>query len=272
MKYDEVYEFIGEFGRYQVAVFVTVFSMILYTVDSLHMVFVGGSMDHWCRVDELSDLPYDVQKYVAIPSTDNGEYSSCSRYALDYSRYNESDFYDWNRTTAIANNTPIVDCSGQWTYDQSTFQSTIVSKFNLVCGWDFLNQFVSTMYMIGVMIGSLSSGALSDRFGRRKTMLIYSMVKITGICMSVFANNYILFVAGRTLIGIGQAGYFYLDIYSSSNWSELAIDRISDALCRSHSRSDSCYSLPSHISCATSSATSSSLWRRTSSSPSSSFY
>jgi len=46
------------------------------------------------------------------------------------------------------------------------------------------------------------------RFGRKRTMLGFFAVKIVGILMAVFAQNYTIFVIGRFLIGGGQVGYF----------------------------------------------------------------
>ena len=136
MKYEDIYEYIGQIGRYQWLIFSLNFLFSMYCVDSIHMVFIGGSMDHWCHVDELDGLPYDVQKNVAIPaetSTDglSTVYSSCKMFALDYSVYNQSEFETWNRTEMISENTSSVSCE-QWTYDQSTFQSTIVKKVTTI--------------------------------------------------------------------------------------------------------------------------------------------
>ena len=58
-------------------------------------------MDHWCRINELVHLPFDVQKEIAIPKElDDGEevYSSCSYYQQDYSNYS---LEDWERLPVI---------------------------------------------------------------------------------------------------------------------------------------------------------------------------
>lgn len=139
--------YIGDIGRYQWQVFITLCVFNLFNSHAIHIVFLAANMPHWCRVPELSELPYDVQKNVAIPSLQRRlttsdhddesaaaaaaggpvEYSSCEMYALNYSVYNRSQFVSWNRSRIISEETPVVACS-QWIYDQSQFVSTIVSK------------------------------------------------------------------------------------------------------------------------------------------------
>ena len=128
----DVNTFIGDFGSYQLRIFFVLFFMGMFSMDAIHIVFIGVNVPHWCRVPELDNLPYDVQKNVAIPaeSTDHDgsvEYSSCEMFSLDYSAYNRSEFYSWNRSLMVTNETSVVRCS-EWMYDQSQFTSTIVKK------------------------------------------------------------------------------------------------------------------------------------------------
>ena len=128
--------YIGDSGRYQWQVFALLCVFNLFNSHAIHIVFTAANMPHWCRVPELEDLPYEIQKNVAIPAQSVNrdgfvdEYSSCEMYSLNYSIYNHSEFYTWNRSLMITNETSIVKCS-QWTYDQSQFISTIVSKVRL---------------------------------------------------------------------------------------------------------------------------------------------
>ena len=81
--------YIGEMGAYQWRVVAAVFILIAYTADSIYIIFIAGHMPHWCRVPELEDLPYEIQKNVAIPAQSVNrdgfvdEYSSCLLYTSD---------------------------------------------------------------------------------------------------------------------------------------------------------------------------------------------
>ena len=136
MAASDLNKYIGETGRYQWRIFATLCVFNLFMSDAIHIVFTAANMAHWCGVPELADLPYDVQKNVAIPaqSTDRDgsvvEYSSCEMFSLNYSVYNRSQFYTWNRSSILTNRTSTVHCS-RWTYDQSQFRSTLVSKVRI---------------------------------------------------------------------------------------------------------------------------------------------
>ena len=126
---------IGDIGVYQLRVIFVVLLASAFASDPMHIIFIGADMPHWCRVPELADLPYDVQKNVAIPAESmdrdgSVEYSSCEMFSLDYSAYNRTEFYSWNRSLMVVENTSTVACS-RWTYDQSQFISTIVSEVDL---------------------------------------------------------------------------------------------------------------------------------------------
>jgi len=137
MEKSDLNDYVGEMGTYQLRVCVVIFLYTMFATDVTQFIFVAADMAHWCRVPELVGLPADVQKNVAIPASaslsaadDDTEYSSCEMFSLNYSVYNRSQFYAWNRSLMISNDTPVVQCS-QWAYDQSLFSSTVVRKVRL---------------------------------------------------------------------------------------------------------------------------------------------
>lgn len=63
--------------------------------------------------------------------------------------------------------------------------------------------------LLGAMFGSLFSGSLTDRFGRRRLMLIISALFILGTCIASFASQVSAILYGRLIIGfaIGIGSY-----------------------------------------------------------------
>lgn len=51
----------------------------------------------------------------------------------------------------------------EWTYDKSVFQSTIISEWDLVCGNKELADLAQTVFMLGVLVGSVLFGLAADK-------------------------------------------------------------------------------------------------------------
>lgn len=58
---------------------------------------------------------------------------------------------------------------------------------------------------IGGTLGPLVSGVISDRLGRRPTILWGSLVTIVGVVLQTAAQNIAMFVVGRIILGFGTA-------------------------------------------------------------------
>ncbi|XP_047493229.1 organic cation transporter protein-like isoform X1 [Penaeus chinensis] len=73
----------------------------------------------------------------------------------------------------------------QWVFDNSTFTSSVTSEFQLVCGRGYLRATFTSIYMFGVLVGAPLNGLLADKYGRRPTVaigsLLYSIIAI-GSC------------------------------------------------------------------------------------------
>jgi len=152
MNYDDIYVYTGQMRRLQWLVFAGVCCLSLYCMESVNMIFVGGQMDHWCRVDGLDTLPYERQKSIAIPrDTDpseadseaavrGGQYSGCWMYAVNWSTADELQLASWRNHSAhlfpVGNGTgsyDVVPCTS-WVYDRSQYTSTIVSRASIHTG------------------------------------------------------------------------------------------------------------------------------------------
>jgi len=65
------------------------------------------------------------------------------------------------------------------------------------------NQFLITIIVLGLGIGQLVSGALSDSIGRKPVMYIGCSIFAVASVICVFANNFEIMIFGRLLQGIG---------------------------------------------------------------------
>ena len=86
MKYDDLFEYVGQIGVYQWLISILCFMFSVFGVESIAMIFIAHGQDHWCHVEELQDLPHNLQQYISSPWEEDGVYSSCIQYTLNYSQ------------------------------------------------------------------------------------------------------------------------------------------------------------------------------------------
>lgn len=67
-------------------------------------------------------------------------------------------------------------------------------------------QLVVGLYICGLAIGQLIYGPLSDRFGRKWILILGLMIYTLGTIGAIFAPTFEVFLAARTVQGIGSAG------------------------------------------------------------------
>ncbi len=94
------------------------------------------------------------------------------------------------------------------------FDTGIISGALLFIQKDFvisttMKELIVSSVLLGAMFGSLAGGYLTDRFGRRRLMLIISALFILGTGIAAFANDVNAILFGRLFIGfaIGMGSY-----------------------------------------------------------------
>ena len=72
-----------------------------------------------------------------------------------------------------------------------------------------MNGFVVSSVLLGAVMGAILSGALSDRYGRKRLLVTDAIVFIIGTLISAFAPTVTVLVLGRIVVGIaiGIASY-----------------------------------------------------------------
>ncbi|CAH1265416.1 SLC22A4 [Branchiostoma lanceolatum] len=184
MELDEALFFLGDFGLYQTIIYVLICVSGQFTQawHMLSMAFLGGLPEHHCKVPEGLYLNHSVPSSLVDGRV---VYSQCSMY----------------KNVSIDNST--VPCEDGWEY---SFQSTIVTEWDLVCVKSALVETSESVFMAGVMVGSLVFGQLSDHFGRLRVWLVSIWLQIVFGVGAAFAQDYYSFTILRFITGALEQG------------------------------------------------------------------
>ena len=83
-----------------------------------------------------------------------------------------------------------------------------------MCNDAYKANLATTMYFVGVMLGGIIFGTLSDKFGRRPIVIITTLsIPLVGVIL-FFMKNFIAFVLLRLVLGafvqVGSLEYIFL--------------------------------------------------------------
>ncbi|KAL7389059.1 hypothetical protein ABVT39_025785 [Epinephelus coioides] len=208
--FDDLLEEAGNFGHSQKRIFflICVWSIPFGCVYA-GIVFQGFTPDHWCRdpavVEARQACNWSLadSRRLTVPLVNSSgvlQHSSCEQYVVD-----------WNTTVTCdtqeldLSELPVAACKNGWEYDYEGRKS-FVTEFNLVCsdGW-FVDMYQSVLN-VGFLVGSFAFGFLADRFGRKVSLLVSTLLNvIAGLAMAM-APNYITILVFRTILGFSSKG------------------------------------------------------------------
>lgn len=86
---------------------------------------------------------------------------------------NFSSNFDDNKNT----NAEFVKCQ-LFEFDDSVIGRTVVEEWSLICDDMKFLSFVEMCFLAGAACGSISSGWISDRHGRRHTLMIAAIIQV----------------------------------------------------------------------------------------------
>uniref|UniRef100_A0A8C6U2H8 Solute carrier family 22 member 7b, tandem duplicate 1 n=1 Tax=Neogobius melanostomus TaxID=47308 RepID=A0A8C6U2H8_9GOBI len=217
MKFDNILSDINGFGKFQIQlVLIQVLSRITVPCHFLLNNFMAAIPSHHCNISALDNgdlfknLTLDQQLTVSVPLTPGGSPSSCMMYSKPQYQY----LSGYNSTNKIS----AVECLNGWVFDNSTFKSTIATEWDLVCHRKGMNKSTATIFFIGVMFGAPLFGYLSDRFGRRRLLLVSYLCSMTFAILSAFSSSYAMFCVMRFFTGMSLAGISIISIVLNVEW------------------------------------------------------
>src|SRR5271154_5208979 len=88
-------------------------------------------------------------------------------------------------------------------YDTAAISGAVIfikKQFSLST---FPEELVVGMVLVGAASAALGGGRLSDRLGRRTTLILTSIIFILGALICAFAPSFQILLVGRTILGVG---------------------------------------------------------------------
>ncbi|KAL1771730.1 solute carrier family 22 member 7 [Sigmodon hispidus] len=224
MGFEKLLSKVGGFGPFQLRNLVLLaLPRVLLPMHFLLPIFMAAVPAHHCALPGApGNLTHqDLWLEAHLPRETDGGFSSCLRFAHPQALPNTT-----LGTEAYSSGEPegepsTVPCSQGWEYDHSEFSSTIATEWDLVCEQRGLNKVTSTCFFIGVLLGAVVYGYLSDRFGRRRLLLVaYVSSLVLGLASAV-SINYIMFVITRCLTGLSLSGFTIIVLPLELEWLDV---------------------------------------------------
>ncbi|XP_070966240.1 solute carrier family 22 member 7a [Oncorhynchus clarkii lewisi] len=218
MRFEEVLGEVGGFSKFQFLVLhLLCLPRVILPLHFLLHNFISGVPPHHCALgipgDGSETLADPMTLALRVPREADGSFSSCRAFStlvtldLGHSNY-----------TNVSMSVP---CQDGWVYDHSQFTSTTATQWDLVCDSKKLNQAVATFFFIGVTIGAVIFGYLSDKFGRKPMILVSFVASAVFGTMSAFSVSFVMFAVTRTLCGVALTGMTITTLALSIEWTDI---------------------------------------------------
>uniref|UniRef100_A0A3Q3BCK6 Solute carrier family 22 member 5 n=1 Tax=Kryptolebias marmoratus TaxID=37003 RepID=A0A3Q3BCK6_KRYMA len=207
--YDEETAFLGQMGPYFWSTFFLLNTVFVSTgFNGLYIIFAGAAPKHHCLIPD-ANLTEEWRKAIIPFTTVGGEevQSQCSRFKLDVVKNLSDQGYipgwDVNLTDLQQEG-----CLDGWNYSKDIYQYTIVTEWDLVCDNKWKVPFASSTLFVGYLLGSLISGQLSDRFGRKKVVFISLAVQSLSVLLQSFSQSWRIFCIMFLFVGASQISIY----------------------------------------------------------------
>ncbi|KAL7630040.1 UNVERIFIED_CONTAM: hypothetical protein RMT77_019833 [Armadillidium vulgare] len=199
-------------------------SLLSYFIFS---VFLAATPDHRCQIPYFQNInDYfgdDTILNITVPWVvgKNGdlEPSKCTYYNYNHSSLfknlkvnasveelqsliEEFDFKDDIKPSSENYNFKkdfVLSCKS-WVYDMKEFKSTVVTEWDLVCNDKWLMSSIQSTFMLGILTGAIVFTIISDKLGRRLSILICNVLFLFTSVAAAFVNSLSMFLILRFIV------------------------------------------------------------------------
>ncbi|NXN18579.1 S22AD protein, partial [Indicator maculatus] len=209
----EILEAIGDFGPFQKwLVLFTVVPCLSVAFHQFCQLFMVSYVPHHCDTSWIRavgpNLTEEEQLNLSLPRGADGAYEQCRRYSPVDWDLDSIRTYGLNATE---------ECRSGWVYPAGQPPS-LLTEYDLVCDRKDLDDISQSIYMLGMFLGSMIFGLLSDRIGRRPVILISVMLQgLFGLGIA-FVPHFYVYIAFRCVVGASVSGITMTILGLATEW------------------------------------------------------
>lgn len=109
--------------------------------------------------------------------------------------YETLDAFNLTEYFVNSTSTALKECKS-WEFDMSLIGNTIVMEWNMVCDRLYLGSVVESCFLAGAGLGSVTSGWISDQYGRKNTLMAFASIQlVTGELRPLLINFRLIIIA-----------------------------------------------------------------------------
>ncbi|XP_042331636.1 solute carrier family 22 member 13-like [Sceloporus undulatus] len=213
----EIIKALNDFGRFQrcLLALITLIS-ISHAFHMFSQLFMVAEEPHYCRTTWFNAVGWNLTEEdrlnLTIPRKSDGTLEECFMYTP----------VEWDLDAIVEYGLNATElCQEGWAYP-SKREPSLVTQFDLVCDRKDLSSISQSIFMLGLLIGALVFGPLSDRFGRRPIILLSLLLQGTAGVAVAFVPNFSLYSAVRFLVGAAVSGALICGVALGAEWVGIA--------------------------------------------------
>nr|XP_005546724.2 solute carrier family 22 member 13 [Macaca fascicularis] len=206
---------IGDFGRFQIQLLILL--CVLNFLSPFYFfahVFMVLDEPHHCAVAWVKNHTFNLsaaeQLALSVPLDTAGHPEPCLMFRPPAANASLQDIlsHHFNETQP---------CDMGWEYPENRLPS-LKNEFNLVCDRKHLKDTTQSVFMAGLLVGTLMFGPLWDRIGRKATILVQLLVFTLIGLVTAFVPSFELYMALRFAVATAIAGFAFSNVTLLTEW------------------------------------------------------